>query len=101
MKKLLFKDVASFRTWQFDISKSLDGTGQMAVSMMACPSHFPVLLVFDFIKTMDCNSQTSEFDRLEYVFVYVSDFPMKEIRTGIYVYQMVKTNERFTEMMER
>ena len=64
---------------------------------MLCPSHFPVLLVFEFTQTTDT---FNPLDKLEYVYVYIGDFPTKEIKTGIYVYQVVKTNERFLEMME-
>ena len=102
MKKILFKDIASFRSWQFEISKGLSGDEQRAVSTMNCPSHFPVILIFEFIQTTDCASQTFNlFDKLEYVYIYIGDFPVKEIKTGSYVYQMVKTNERFMEMMNR
>lgn len=97
MKKLLLKDISSFRTWQFDTSKGLDSAGQRAVSTVSCPSHFPVLLVFEFTQTIDT---FDSLDKLEYVYVYIGDFPVKEVKTGIYIYQVVKTNERFLEMME-
>ncbi len=101
MKKILLKNLDDFRRWQFANSKVVDEKCQIDISKMELPRHFPFLLVWTFSEIINFETRFHEpFDHFEYEYVYIDSFPMKEIKTGTYVYQMVRTDERFMEIME-
>ncbi len=101
MKKLLIKDLYSFRTWQHEVSRNIDSEGQRTVSSMADPTHFPVVLMWLISDFIDFNSKNLDpTDQLEYKYIYIEDFPVKELKRGMYVYQVVRTSEGMDALLE-
>lgn len=99
MKKILLKDIEHFRAWQREVCRTLDGDAQRHVSLMPLPEHYPMVLVWTVYEIT--STALAPEDKLEYNYVYIDTFPVKEISRGVYVYQMLKTDERFQELMER
>ena len=101
MKKILLKDLEHFRAWQREVSRTLDSGGQRLVSFMPLPDHYPMVLVWTVYDFIDTKSSLSTYDdRVEYNYVYIDTFPVKEIKRGTYIYQMVRTDEAFQALME-
>jgi len=95
MKKITLKDKESFHAWQARAVQGVDDKGQMAVSTMGEPATFPVILVWGFTEQIDLsttipNQTTDVFD---YKYIYISDFPVRNIKYGTYVYQIFQTND--------
>lgn len=101
MKKIQLKDLEHFRSWQMEVCRTLDGNAQRFISLMPLPEHYPMILVWTTYDFYDPKSTSlSPTDKIEYNYVYIDTFPVKEIKRGTYIYQMVRTDERFQEMME-
>ena len=101
MKKILLKDLEHFRSWQREVARVLDDTGQNLVSSMPTPDHYPVVLVWTVFEFLDYKyTSMATKDKIEYNFVYIDTFPVKELKRGMYVYQLVKTDEAFQVLME-
>ena len=95
MKKIVLKDREQFHAWQARAVQGVDDKGQMAVSTMSLPSAYPVMLVWGFTEQVDLdtaipNQTTDVFD---YKYVYISDFPLRNIKHGTYVYQVFQMSE--------
>lgn len=94
MKKIVLKDLQHFRDWQTEVSRNIGDSGQRAVSDMEPPAEYPVILIWSIDEMMDFESQTFEYyDRLQFQYVYVGDFPVKQIKRGRYVYQIFETSD--------
>jgi hypothetical protein len=101
MKKILFKDKISFHSWQHDVSKNLGHEAQRKVSLMVQPSQYPVVLVYLLYEVTDFKHNKFEaIDHLDFSYIYPDSFPHKEIKTGMYIYQVVRTNDAFEALME-
>lgn len=102
MKKLLLRDKQSFHTWQEEVSKKLDSNGQILVSSVKSPTHYPVIIIWITYEEINGNSGMGIdiADRFEYIYVYPDSFPHKEVKTGMYIYQIARTSEAFETLME-
>jgi hypothetical protein len=94
MKKIVLRDLEAFNIWQARISQGVDDKGQISVSTMAQPAEYPVLIVWSFHEEPDIESAINvSFDKFEYKFVYIGDFPIKCLKRGTYVYQVFQTSD--------
>jgi hypothetical protein len=94
MKKIVLRDFEAFYFWQVKISRGVDDKGQLCVSTMDHPVEYPVLIVWSFHEEPDRESAINvSFDKFEYKFVYIGDFPIKRIKKGTYVYQVFQTSD--------
>ena len=91
-----------FHTWQQEVSRNLDSKGQVAVTLMPQPDHYPVMLNWLAYEEIDGNGGMGLdiSDRFEHSYTYPDDFPHKELKTGVFVYQVIRTSERFEHLME-
>jgi hypothetical protein len=100
MKKILLSSRENFHVWQAKAIQGVDDKGQMAVSTMAMPAEYPVLLVWSFHEEvdMDTSCMRALSDVLEYKYIYITDFPVKATKKGTYLYQIYQTFNDFGEV---
>jgi hypothetical protein len=96
MKKIVLKDLEAFHIWQARIGRGVDDKGQISVSTMAQPAEYPVIVIWSFHEELDLESAINvSYDRFDYKFIYIGDFPMKHLKQGTYVYQVFQTSDVF------
>ena len=101
MKKLLLRNIEQFRSWQFELCRKVDCGAQHAINTMASPEHYPVVLVWLLYETTDMkHGNFQATDQLDYCYVYIDTFPVKELKRGMYVYQVARTSEGLDAWME-
>ena len=101
MKKVLIKDLEHFRCWQFGVSTPLDSKGQLAVGDMPIPEKYPCLIVWTIYELADIKNKVwKTFNNLDYSYVYIDSFPVKELKRGLYVYQIARTSEGLDAWLE-
>lgn len=94
MKKIVIKSLQNFREWQSEVSKNIGGSGQWAVSNMDLPVEYPVILIWSIDEMIDFESQSFDYyDRLQFQYVYIGNFPIRQIKRGRYVYQIFQTSD--------
>ena len=98
MRKVLLKDLAEFRQWQYSAVKGVDDAGQQAVSLMAPPVQYPVILVWSFTEQQDTNCEYGRFpnafiDKFDHKYIYIGEFPVKHLKQGTYAYQIFQTSD--------
>ena len=95
MKKIVLKAIEHFHAWQAKAIQGVDDKGQMAVSTMELPKEFPVILVWAFTEQIDWETSipNQTGDVFNYKYVYIEDFPVRNIKHGTYVYQIFQTSD--------
>lgn len=93
LEKALFKDTIEFREWQACLAREVTTSCQKSIFDMPLPSEYPFVVCWRVTEVRDLESESFEFhDKLEYEYVYLGDFPVKNIKQGYYLYQLFHTN---------
>lgn len=94
MKKKLIRDILEFRSWQSELGKKSCEYAQEAIIKMLPPSEYPVIISWTLNELIDFESQCFEpFSKLEYIYIYLGNFPVKNIKHGRYVYQVFQSDD--------
>lgn len=101
MNKVLIRDLEHFRCWQYGVSTPLDSKGQSDVSAMPIPEKYPCIIAWTIYELADLKNKTwDSVDNIDYAYVYIDSFPVRELKRGMYVYQIARTSEGLDAWME-
>lgn len=93
MKKILLKDILEFRSWQSKACSTIGECGQKALLEMEAPTEYPCVLCWSIAELMTFESHCFEtVDKLQYQYIYLGNFPLKNVKRGTYVYQVFQTD---------
>jgi len=97
MKLAVFNDKEDFHAWQHRNSRGVDSQCQQSISVMAFPIEYPCVMVWSIHEVCDIDSPHpyEPMDILHYKYVYLSDFPVKKIKKGVYLYQIFQTSDYY------
>ena len=98
LEKALFRDPVEFREWQACLAREVTISCQKSVFDMPLPTEYPFVVCWRVTEVRDLESESFEMqDKLQYEYVYLADFPVKNIKRGDYVYQVFHT-ENFADV---
>lgn len=96
MKKQLFKSHEEFRAWQAKNARGVDEHCMQDINDMYEPSQYPCVMVWsiqeEYDSDIDARYPNALIDVLHFKYIYISHFPVKRIKRGLYVYQVFETS---------
>lgn len=94
MKKKLIKDILEFRSWQSNTCDLVDEKCQRVITMIQPPNEFPVIICWNIIELIDFEScGCGVTDKFDFTYIYLGNFPVKNVKKGTYVYQVFQTGD--------
>ena len=94
LEKSLFKEPSEFRDWQACLAREVTPSCQKSIFDMPLPEEYPFVVCWKIAEVRDLESDSFEIqDKLEFEYIYLKDFPMKDIKKGIYLYQIYHTKK--------